>query len=40
MDYSDDAFHTCMDLDSAIYYAVTGIVTSLSVYIYILHLCI
>ncbi len=29
MDYSDDAFHPFMDLDSAIYYAVNGTVTSL-----------
>ncbi len=29
MDYSDDVFHTFMDLDSAIYYAVNGTVTSL-----------
>ncbi len=28
MDYSDDAFHTFMDLDSAIYYAVNGTVTT------------
>ncbi len=33
MDYSDDAFHTFMDLDSAIYYAVNGTVTSLPVFI-------
>ncbi len=29
MDYSDDAFHPFMDLDSAIYYSVNGTVTSL-----------
>ncbi len=29
MDYSDYAFHTFMDHDSAIYYAVNGTVTSL-----------
>ncbi len=33
MDYSDDAFHTFMDLDNAIYYAVNGTVTSLPVFI-------
>ncbi len=33
MVYSDDAFHTFMDLDSAIYYAVNGTVTSLPVFI-------
>ncbi len=33
MHYSDDAFHTFMDLDSAIYYAVNGTVTSLPVFI-------
>ncbi len=33
MDYSEDAFHTFLDLDSAIYYAVNGIVTSLPVFI-------
>ncbi len=33
MDYSDDVFHTFMDLDSAIYYAVIGTVTSLPVFI-------
>ncbi len=33
MDYSDDAFHTFMDVDSAIYYAVNGTVTSLPVFI-------
>ncbi len=33
MDYSDYAFHTFMDLDSAIYYAVNGTVTSLPVFI-------
>ncbi len=30
---SGDAFHTFMDLDSAIYYAVNGTVKSLSVFI-------
>ncbi len=29
MEYSDDAFHTFLDLDSAIYMAVNGTVTSL-----------
>ncbi len=33
MDYSDDAFHTFTDVDSAIYYAVNGTVTSLPVFI-------
>ncbi len=33
MKFSGDAFHTFMDLDSAIYYAVNGTVTSLSVFI-------
>ncbi len=33
MDYYDDAFHTFMDLDSAIYYAVNGTVTCLPVFI-------
>ncbi len=33
MDYSGDAFHTFMDLDSAIYLAVNGTVTSLPVFI-------
>ncbi len=33
MDYSDDAFHTFLDLDTAIYYAVSGTVTSLPVFI-------
>ncbi len=33
MDYFDDVFHTFMDLDSAIYYAVNGTVTSLPVFI-------
>ncbi len=31
MKYSGDAFHTFMDLDSAIYLAVNGTVTSLPV---------
>ncbi len=31
--YSGDAFHTFMDLDSAIYLAVNGTVTSLPVFI-------
>ncbi len=33
MDYSDDAFHTFLYLDSAIYYAVNGTVTNLPVFI-------
>ncbi len=33
MEYSGDAFHTFMDLDSVIYLAVNGTVTSLPVYI-------
>ncbi len=33
MDYSDDAFHTFLDLDSAIYYAVNWTVTSIPVVI-------
>ncbi len=33
MKYSGDAFHTFMDLDSAIYLAVNGTVTSLPVFI-------
>ncbi len=37
MDYFDDAFHTFLDLDSAIYYAVIGTVTNLPVFIYILN---
>ncbi len=32
MDYSDDAFHTFMDFDSAIYYTVNGTVTRLLVF--------
>ncbi len=33
MEYAGDAFHTLMDLDSAIYLAVNGTVTSLPVFI-------
>ncbi len=33
MEYSDDAFHTFLCLDNAIYYAVNGTVTSLPVFI-------
>ncbi len=33
MEYTDDAFHTFLDLDSVIYYAVNGTVTSLPVFI-------
>ncbi len=33
MDYSDHVFHTLMDLDSVIYLAVNGTVTSLPVFI-------
>ncbi len=33
MEYPGDAFHTCMDLDSVIYLAVNGTVTSLPVLI-------
>ncbi len=33
MEYPGDAFHTFMDLDSAIYLAVNGTVTSLPVFI-------
>ncbi len=33
MEYSGDAFHTFMNLDSAIYLAVNGTVTSLPVFI-------
>ncbi len=33
MEYSGDAFYTFMDLDSAIYLAVNGTVTSLPVFI-------
>ncbi len=33
MEYPGDAFHTIMDLDSAIYLAVNGTVTSLLVFI-------
>ncbi len=33
MEYSGDAFHTFMDLDSVIYLAVNGTVTSLPVFI-------
>ncbi len=33
MEYAGDAFHTLMDLDSAIYLAVNGTVTSLPVLI-------
>ncbi len=33
IDYSEDAFHTFMDLDSAIYYAVNGTDISLPVFI-------
>ncbi len=29
MEYSGDAFHTCLDLDCVIYLAVNGTVTSL-----------
>ncbi len=31
MEYTDEAFHTFLDLDSVIYYAVNGTVTSLPV---------
>ncbi len=40
MEYFDDAFHTFMDLDSAIYYAVNGTVTSLQVFIQNILSCI
>ncbi len=33
MEYSGDAFHTFLDLDSVIYLAVNGAVTSLPVFI-------
>ncbi len=33
MEYPGDAFHTFMDLDSAIYLAVNGTVTSLPIFI-------
>ncbi len=33
MEYSGDAFHTFLDVDSAIYLAVNGTVTSLPVFI-------
>ncbi len=33
MEYSGDAFHTSLDLDSVIYLAVNGTVTSLQVFI-------
>ncbi len=33
MEYSGDAFHTFLDLDSAIYLAVNGTVTRLPVFI-------
>ncbi len=33
MEYADDAFHTFLDLDSAIYLAVNGTVISLPVFI-------
>ncbi len=33
MDYSDDAFHTFMDIDSVTYLVVNGTVTSLPVFI-------
>ncbi len=33
MDYSDDVFHTFLGLDSGIYLAVNGTVTSLPVFI-------
>ncbi len=33
MEYPDDAFHTFLDLDSVIYLAVNGTVTSLTVLI-------
>ncbi len=33
MEYSGDAFHTFLDLDSVIYLAVNGTVTSLPVFI-------
>ncbi len=33
MEYPGDAFHTFIDLDSVIYYAVNGTVTSLPVFI-------
>ncbi len=35
MEYPGDAFHTFIDLDSVIYYAVNGTVTSLPVFIQI-----
>ncbi len=34
MDYPGDAFHTFLDLDSGIYMAVNGTVTSLQVFIW------
>ncbi len=33
MEYSGDAFHTFLDLDSVIYLAVNGIVTGLPIFI-------
>ncbi len=33
MEYSDDAFQTFLDLDSAIYFTVNGTVTGLPVFI-------
>ncbi len=33
MDHSDDAFHTFLGIDSVIYFAVNGTVTSLLVFI-------
>ncbi len=40
IDYSDNAFHTFMGLDSAIYYAVNGTVTSLPVFIQNILICV
>ncbi len=40
MEYSGDAFHTFLDLDSVIYLAVNGTVTSLPVYIQNILICV
>ncbi len=40
MEYPGDAFHTFLDLDSAIYLAVNGTVTSLPVFIHNILNCV
>ncbi len=40
MNYLDDAFHTFLDLNSVIYLAVNGTVTSLTVFIWNILNCV